>query len=244
MFEKLRFMLLQVRDHADPMRLQEVQCFLRSLRCEPHQLATFDLLAGAPNQRELACVDVVLIGGSGDYSVVTGGNWLPPASDTMRELSELSKATFASCWGFQALASALGGNVVTDVSRAELGTHTVTLTSAGRLDPVFGSLDLSFPAQMGHQDIVDRLPPNATLLASTPRVVNQAFVMTGKPIYGTQFHSELRCADFLMRIRSYPAYIETIAGMPLEEFIATCRETPTVSTLPRQFVDWFLAQDG
>ena len=36
-----------------------------------------------------------------------GGPWLPAALDAMVALHETGKPTFASCWGFQAMARAL-----------------------------------------------------------------------------------------------------------------------------------------
>lgn len=125
MFEKLRFMLFQVRNPDDPMRGQEVDCFARALQCHPSQISVFDILQGVPSREELDRVDMVLLGGSGDHSVSRGGDWLPAALDTMRELHDWSKPTFASCWGFQAMAAALGGTVLTDPARAELGTTTL-----------------------------------------------------------------------------------------------------------------------
>ena len=77
----------------------------------------------------------------------------------------LSKPTFASCWGFQALAKALGGSVVSDITRAELGTCELQLTQAGQRDPVFRQLGASFYAQVGHHDTVDVLPADAVPLA-------------------------------------------------------------------------------
>lgn len=149
------------------MRHQEVDCFARALGCEPNQIGVFDLLSGVPSVQELEQYDVVLLGGSGDYSVAEGGPWLPAALEAMRELYELNKPTFASCWGFQAMAKALGGEVVTDRNRAELGAVEVRLTDAGRNDPVFQGLGDRFLAPMGHQDCVTKLPPDACLLASS-----------------------------------------------------------------------------
>ena len=184
---------------------------------------------------------MVLLGGSGDYSVAQGGDWLPAALEAMRELHDGNKPTFASCWGFQAMARALGGAVVTDISRAELGTHALRLTAAGKHDPVFGPLGDVFLAQMGHQDIVIELPAGAMLLASTDRVANQAFCFPGKPIYCTQFHPELRRDDLLLRLDAYPQYVQCIAGITVEEFAACCRDTPESEALLRRFVQHVLA---
>ncbi|MFV1965802.1 MAG: type 1 glutamine amidotransferase [Pirellulaceae bacterium] len=233
---KLRFLLLQVRNADDSMRGQEIECFARALDCGPEQIGIFDLLSGAPTVRQLDPVDMVLLGGSGDYSVAEGGTWLSPALEAMRELYDLNKPTFASCWGFQAMARALGGNVVTDLGRAELGTVPVQLTPAGREDPIFGHVGPELRTHMGHQDRVDQLPDNARLLASTDRVRNQAFCVDGKPIYCTQFHPELTLSTFLERVVNYPWYVERIAGVPLEAFVATCEETPEANALLRRFV--------
>lgn len=239
MLERLRYLLLQVRNPDDPMREHEVACFSRALHCAPDRIDVFDLLGGCPTVRDLAREDVVLLGGSGDYMVSEGGPWLGPVLEAMQELANLNKPTFASCWGFQAMARALGGHVVRDPARSEVGTHDVTLTDAGRADPVFGALagaGPSFPAQMGHQDVVDRLPTGAVLLAASERC-NQAYHFPGKPIYATQFHPELDMTTLLDRLRRYPAYVERITGLDPQEFIRThCRQSPHTDTLLERFV--------
>ncbi len=237
MFETVKYLLMQVRDESDPMREQEVRCFSRALRCSPAQIRTIDLLAGAPGPYDVDSADIVLIGGSGDYSVATGGNWLPPALSAMVSLYESGKPTFASCWGFQAFARALGGRVVTDLSRAEVGTINVKLSNAGRDDPLFSLLGDTFTAQMGHQDIVDELPAGAILLASTDRVENQAFSFHDKPIYATQFHPELDGAALIERVHRYPEYIQRIAGIAPAEFIKACVDTPAAESLLPRFVE-------
>jgi len=237
----LRFLLLQIRDADDPMRQQEVDCFTQTLACSPSQITLFDLLSGAPSDEALRAADVVFIGGSGDYSVVSGGKWLNEALETMRRLVDLAVPTFASCWGFQAVARALGGRVVTDLDRAEVGTHTLHLTAAGQTDPLFRQLGPTFLAQQGHQDIVDALPPSAVLLASSDRVECQAFRIADKPIYCTQFHPELDRQALLTRVRQYPQYVERIAGIPFAEFEPQCQETPATGLLLRHFVSHMLA---
>ena len=151
----MRFLLLQSRDPDDPMREHEVDCFATGFECPQTAIEVFDLLSGRPEQAILDRADVVLLGGSGDYSVAKGGPWLDDALETMRSLHQQAKPTFASCWGFQAMARAMGGRVVTDPARAEVGTYELELTQEGERDPVFGSLGSSFLAQVGHMDIVD-----------------------------------------------------------------------------------------
>lgn len=234
--EDRRFLLLQVRNADDPMREHEVQCFSRSFRCPRDHIRVLDLLSGVPSQRELDQADVVLLGGSGDYSVAKGGPWLPAALEAMRELYETSKPTFASCWGFQAMARALGGEVVTDHDLAEVGTLTLELTPEGSRDPVFGPLGPRFQVQIGHEDIVTELPKGAVLLASSDRVRNEAFRFEGKPIYCTQFHPELDREGLIKRIGYYPEYLPLTGYSTMEEFAEATPETPETEAILRRFM--------
>ena len=214
-----QYLLMQVRNPDDPMAEHEIHAFALHLGCDHGQIRTWDLLSGSPGREDLESVDIVLIGGSGDYSVVAGGTWLEAALDAMRMLHEHDKPTFASCWGCQAMARALGGTVVTDTKRAEVGTHRLQLTEEGRTDPITGPLGDGFLAQMGHQDLVETLPPGGVLLASTDRVTNQAWKFHDKRIYCTQFHPELSLDLLLDRLRMYPKYVKEITGLDYDEFV-------------------------
>ena len=216
------------------MAAQEVRCFARSLPCTLPHIEVFDLLSGAPSTSALKRTDVVLIGGSGEHSVVRGGPWLPRALDTMAELHAKSRATFASCWGFQAMAQALGGTVITDRNRAEVGTAWVELTHEGEVDPVFGPLGKRFRVPIGHEDVVTEIPKSASLLASSDLVKNQAFVFMDKPIYATQFHPELNRADLVARLTKYREYLPLTGHKSIKEFEDNTPETPeSESILPR-----------
>lgn len=240
----LRYLLLQVRNADDPMRGQEVDCFARALQCERGRIEVVDLMGGefasAAGARRMRRADVVLLGGSGDYSVSEGGDWLEPALEAMRDLHARAQPTFATCWGFQALARAVGGEVVADPACAEIGTLDVRLTEAGRTDPVFAPLaevGATFAAHIGHQDVVSRLPADAVLLAETDRAPH-AYTFTGLPIYCTQFHPELNRTALLERLRQYPRYVENITGMPMDQFVAQrTAEAPQAETLIARFVE-------
>lgn len=216
---------------------QEVRCFARSFACGVEQIEVFDLLSGAPGRAALDRADVVLLGGSGDYSVARGGPWLAGALQAMATLHETDKPTFASCWGFQAMARALGGEVVTDRNRAEVGSAWLRLTEEGRRDPVFDHLDDRFQVLIGHEDIVTKLPRGATLLASSDLVENEAFRFDGKPIYCTQFHPELSRADIVQRLATYPSYLPLANASSLEEFERMTPETPHSELILRRFLE-------
>ncbi len=231
----IRYLLLQVRLGHDPMREHEVACFTKALDCDAQQIDVVDLINERPTPSQLATVDAVLLGGSGDFSVVKGGPWLEEALNALREIHLISKPTFASCWGFQAMARALGGTVVSDPARAELGTLPVRLTDHGQADPILGAMGSPFLAHIGHQDTVDRLPEDAVLLASTDRVKHHAFRFAGKPIYCTQFHPELEVQHMIDRLNTYPTYVENISGMSHQSFLDSLKDTLGANTILRQF---------
>jgi len=232
----LRYLLIQARDPDDAIRGQEIACFARALGCETGAIRPFDMLSGAPLKPALKETDLVLIGGSGRYGATGSDYWLMQALDGLRELVGMGKPTFASCWGFQALSRALGGTVIKDLDHAELGTLPVTLTTEGAADPVFGDLAPSFCAVMGHEDRVVVLPAGAVLLASTERTQNQAFRFEGRPIYCTQFHSELDTPTFLSRVAAYPEYADRIHGLKPHQLAASCQNTEAAATLLPRFI--------
>ncbi len=237
------FLLLQVRNPDDPMRDHEVECFERCFAVDRSRIRVQDLLTGAPTPAELATVDVVLLGGSGDYSVARGGPWLPAALDAMAHLYEIGKPTFASCWGFQAMARALGGTVITDRARAEVGVTEMHLTGAGLRDPVFAPLGADFLALSGHEDHVIDLPKGAVLLASSVGCTNQAFTFADRPIYCTQFHPELDRDGLLRRMACYPSYIPLTGASSLEELRDQTPETPHTEGILTRFLRHALGRD-
>jgi GMP synthase (glutamine-hydrolysing) len=235
----LRYLLLQTRNAGDPMAAQEVRCFSRALDCPISAIDVFDLLSAAPSIEKLQTADMILLGGSGHYSAAGSGEWLERALDSMREVHHLAKPTFASCWGFQAMARAIGGQCINDSPNSEVGTIELTLTDTGRTDPIFGQLPLTFAAQAGHEDHVVVLPPDTELLASSSRVAEQAFRFIGRPIYCTQFHPELDRNAMLERVVAYPEYVGRIARVSFDKFVASLRESPEANSLLRRFVKHF-----
>ena len=231
----MRCLLLQVRDPGDAMAPHEVEAFRRILAPLSAGIEVFDLLGGPLRRRHVEGFDLILMGGSGSHSATSTEPWLEVALDSLRLVHALRIPSFASCWGHQAMAAAMGGTVVHDQSRAELGTHEVVQTPAGLRDPVFAPLGSPFKAQFGHEDLVEELPPRTTLLASGALVVNQAYRFDDAPIYCTQFHPELDACGIRSRAENYPRYVEKVLGITLDELIAELEETPDVEGLVLRF---------
>ncbi|MGH3779694.1 MAG: type 1 glutamine amidotransferase [Pseudonocardiaceae bacterium] len=100
------------------------------------------------------------------------------------------------CLGGQLLAAATGGAVRRAVDGPEAGTLLVAKRDAAAHDPLFAQLPLTPDVIQFHYDEIHRLPPGATLLASSPRHANQAF-RVGAAGYGVQFHIETSPATVL-----------------------------------------------
>ena len=215
----------------------EIASFRRALAPFEVDIALFDLLTRSLEPRNLNGIDLVLMGGSGDYSAARADPWLARALDSLREVHVARVPAFASCWGFQGMAAAMGGEVVHDRGRAEVGTHELVLTPEGLADPVFAMLGSPFKAQLGHEDHVDRLPPHTTLLASSAKVANQAYRFDDAPIYCTQFHPELDMAGLYARFAAYPRYVEEVAGTSFEVLVSLLAETPGANGLIRRFAE-------
>lgn len=231
---ELRYLLLQLREPSDAMLDHEQHCFAAALNAAPERFRACNLLVEELDGALLDACDLVLIGGS-PKSVVTGGPWLPRFMAVVADLIARKKPAFGVCFGFQAIAKALGGEVVQDLARSEIGTVDVALTPDGVRDPVFGPLGAVFPAQMGHEDVVVRLPETAISLASSARVPHEALRVRGAPIYAAQFHPEM-CHDRLHeRLGRYPRFVERLAGAPFADFAVTgIRPSPqTDALLPR-----------
>lgn len=201
---RLRYLLIQARDPGDPSRPEEAAQFARRLSAQPHQLRSVCLLTETLRMDLLQGVDMVLVGGSGAYSVRDDHDGIRAAKDFLGEVAATGFPTFASCFGFQLLVDALGGRVEPDHERTELGTTELTLTPEGQADPVFGQLPHTFNAQMGHKDRAVRWPDDAVVnLASSALVPYQALRVRGTPVYAAQFHPELTAEENRHRFRRY-----------------------------------------
>lgn len=220
------------------MAAQERRCFARHTGLPIERIVCWDLLTGPPALGHAREYDVLMIGGSGDFMVSQRD--LPQFSavlELLRGVVETGHPTFASCFGFQCLVEALGGQIVYDPERTEVGTYEVSLTPEARRDPLFGELPPRFPAQMGRKDRSERLPEGVIHLASSERSPHQAFRVDGLPIWATQFHPELSAQAnrerFVRYREGYAGVSDAEGDAPLERFY----ESPHAERLLRDFLD-------
>jgi GMP synthase (glutamine-hydrolysing) len=124
------------------------------------------------------------------------------------ELSRLLDAVVAADFPFLGACYGLGalgrheGAVLSRRYGEPVGLVRITLTAAGREDPVLAGLPAEFDAFTGHKESVSELPGHAVLLASSARCPAQAF-RVGTNVYAVQFHPELDAAGLCTRVDVY-----------------------------------------
>lgn len=231
-----RFLLLQARDPGDAMLAHEHRCFAGALNVPLDAITPHNLLSGAPDPAALENHDALLVGGSGDYSVLGDEPFLGAFFDFLADtVIDQQFPTFASCFGFQALVLAGGGDVVHDEERAEVGTYTLKVTEAGRVDRLFGELTPTFDAQLGHKDHAARLPAGMVNLASSSLAPLQALRVQGLPVVATQFHPELtREANTERYLRYWEAY--GTGDRSDDPVLARMKDSPEATGLLRRWV--------
>jgi GMP synthase (glutamine-hydrolysing) len=138
----------------------------------PHTMPVEEILARKP-------AAVVLSGGPS--SVYAEG-----APDVDPELFGAGVPVFGICYGFQAMAQALGGTV------AHTGGREYGGTSLTVLDPgvVFAGLPTEQSVWMSHGDAVSVAPAGFTVTAATAGAPVAAFEDTARGFAGVQFHPE------------------------------------------------------
>lgn len=236
--EKLRVLLLQARNPDDPAKAEEARSFAARCGLLPHQVVSHDLLGGPPSLARLRRHDAMMVGGSGEFYVSKGNlSRFRETLDFLVEVVTVGHPTFASCFGFQCLVEALGGEIVYDPDTVEVGTFELTLTEAGRTDPLFGQLPERFLAQLGHKDRAAADLDGTPTLARSERVAVEALRIPGQPVWASQFHPELDRHTNLGRYKVYlDGYAKTMSPEERRRSLASFRDTPATMDLLERFL--------
>jgi len=150
-------------------RVREAQVYSEVV---PHTAPVAELLARDP-------LAIVLSGGPS--SVYADG---APAIDPA--LFEAGVPVFGICYGFQAMAQALGGEV------AHTGTREFGRTELGANGGVLhADLPARHPVWMSHGDSVTAAPPGFTVTASSDGAPVAAFEDRARRFAGVQYHPEV-----------------------------------------------------
>ncbi len=244
--DDVRVLLIQARTDASILE-QELSCFADRTKLSKSQFNSRNVVEGTGLTHDIVDnIDVCMIGGAGEFSAVDDYPWMDELLEFIRVLVRRDTPLFGSCWGHQLAARALGGVVIHDLEKAEMGCREIELTEAGMRDDLLGKFPRRFFANMGHHDRVTKLPPGAVELARSESQPHQAFRLVGAPVYGTQFHSELDAESERTRLITYREHY--IGALPNEEefnkVLAELRETTEVDELLSLFIDQFVLSDG
>ncbi|MET0788989.1 MAG: glutamine-hydrolyzing GMP synthase [Cellulomonas sp.] len=140
----------------------------------PHTASVADLLAKDP-------AAIILSGGPSSV-YATGAPFVDPA------LFEAGVPVLGICYGFQAMAAALGGTVA-QTGQREYGGTAVEVTSAGTV--LAGSPD-SQTVWMSHGDAVHAAPEGFEVLATSSGSPVAAFEDRARRLFGVQWHPEVK----------------------------------------------------
>ncbi len=139
----------------------------------PHTTPVAELVARRPKA-------IILSGGPA--SVYADG-----APRTDPALFDAGVPVFGICYGFQAMAQALGGDVA-HTGGSEFGRSTLTVSAPGVL---LRGLPASQQVWMSHGDAVRTPPPGFTVTATTAGAPVAAFEDAARGFAGVQFHPEV-----------------------------------------------------
>ncbi|MGB0098678.1 MAG: glutamine-hydrolyzing GMP synthase [Nocardioides sp.] len=181
----------------------------------PHTMPVAEMLARQPKA-------IILSGGPS--SVYAEG---APAIDP--DIFTAGTPVFGMCYGFQLMASGLGGEVAHTGAR-EYGRTSVEVSAPGTL---LADLPAQHTVWMSHGDSVTAAPPGFEVLASTGTTPVAAFEDVDRGLAGVQWHPEVLHTEHGQQV--------------LEHFlvqIAHCRQTWTMVNIVEEQIEKIRAQVG
>ncbi|GAB3655446.1 glutamine-hydrolyzing GMP synthase [Nocardioides korecus] len=164
--------------------------------------------------------------------ILSGGPssvYAPGAPRVDEDLFTAGVPVFGMCYGFQAMAAALGGEVArTGVS--EYGRTPVTVTTPGTL---LADVPAAHRVWMSHGDSVREAPTGFTVLASTTATPVAAFEDVQRRLAGVQWHPEVMHTEHGQTVLEH--FLIEIAG---------CRPTWTMVNIVEEQIEKIRAQIG
>ena len=158
----------------------------------PHTMSVADMVAKRP-------AAIILSGGPS--SVYDAG---APSLDA--SLFDTGVPVFGICYGFQAMAQALGGTVAQTGAR-EYGGTALTVTEPGAL---FAGLPGNLNVWMSHGDSVAVAPAGFTVTSSTAGTPVASFENRERRLAGVQFHPEVMHSEQGQRVLE--SFLHDVAG--------------------------------
>lgn len=116
--------------------------------------------------------------------------WLAPTRDLIAAAVAADVPTLGICLGHQLAARACGGTVHRNPAGKTIALRPWSPTEEGAEDPLTSALRADEAVLHWNGDVVETVPPRATVLARTPDGAVQALRL-GARAWGVQFHPEV-----------------------------------------------------
>ncbi|MDO9498262.1 MAG: glutamine-hydrolyzing GMP synthase, partial [Nocardioides sp.] len=181
----------------------------------PHHMPVSEMLARNPKA-------IVLSGGPA--SVYT-----PDAPQLDPALVDGRVPVFGICYGFMAMAQALGGEVA-HTGQREYGRTQVEVLEPGTL---LAAVPTTLTSWMSHGDEVVKAPEGFTVNASSPRATVAAFEHVERQLAGVQWHPEVMHSEHGQAVLEH--FLIDIAG---------CRPTWTMVNIVEEQIESIRTQIG
>ncbi len=181
----------------------------------PHTMSVADMLAKNPKA-------IVLSGGPSSV-------YEPGAPSVDGDIFTAGVPVFGMCYGFQAMALALGGEV-RRTGRSEYGRTSVHVTAPGTL---LADVPAKHKVWMSHGDSVVAAPEGFSVLAGTEDTPVAAFEDLRRRLAGVQWHPEVMHTEHGRQVLSH--FLLDIAG---------CRPTWTMVNIVEDQIEQIRAQIG
>lgn len=136
-----------------------------------------------------------------------------PRSDVVEYIVGNRVPLLGVCYGHQLIASIFGGRV----ARKEKGEYGLSILRVAKSDPLFEGTPSVQRVWMSHRDAVVELPEEMEALASTEYSEVAALRHKSLPIYGVQFHPEVRHTEYGRRILEN--FLKRVAGLKPNWFV-------------------------
>lgn len=149
----------------------------------PHTISAAEVAAMNP-------IGIVLSGGPSSV-------YEPGAPRLDEGILELGVPTLGICYGFQVMATQLGGEVAQTGAREYGATDVVVADNGGVL---LEGQPQNQTTWMSHGDSVAKAPEGFTVLASSASTPVAAFANDERRLYGVQWHPEVKHSEFGQRV--------------------------------------------